>query len=364
MDARTRRQWRANGRRTLPWLLLAPALLAIFFCSPAQADDPLPVSEPGIHTVGNAADVSPESEFGLALVGGGGRCPEAYRWLIERSGGGDFVFLTTATYSDQEDEEFFAEMSRLGAIDSITTLTVASRARADAPEVEGFIRSAELVFIDGGDQAEYYELWKDTRLHRALRDLFAARDVPVGGTSAGMAVLSGLAYIPERQGVTSAEALADPFHANMAAIRKDFLLEDFLLHTITDTHWSERNRCGRTIAFLARIVADGLAPLPWARAISCDERTAVCIDDQAQAVVFGRDDSDDYAYFISCRSAPDRCLPGQPLHWPAAVSIWKLRGSHGGSGRFDLAAWQTGSGTRHDVNVDNGALSVDIQTPR
>jgi cyanophycinase-like exopeptidase len=314
--------------------------------------------------VGNAADVNPESEFGLALVGGGGRCPEAYRWLIERSGGGDFVFLTAATYSEQEDEAFYADMSQLGAIDSITTLTVASRARAESPEVEGFIRRAELVFIDGGDQAEYVELWNNTRLHRALRDILAARDVPVGGTSAGMAVLSGLAYIPERQGVTSAEALADPFHANMAAIRKDFLLEGFLLHTITDTHWSERDRCGRTIAFLARIVADGLAPLAGARAISCDERTAVCIDDQAQAVVFGRDDADDYAYFISCRSVPDRCLPGQPLHWPAAVSVWKLRGNPGGAGPFDLGAWRAGSGTLHDVNVVNGALSVDIQTPR
>jgi len=31
---------------------------------------------------------------------------------------------------------------------------------------------------------------------------------------------------------------------------------------------------------------------------------------------------------------------------------------------FDLAAWQGWGGTVHEVNVFNGALSVDIQTPK
>jgi cyanophycinase-like exopeptidase len=163
--------------------------------------------------------------------------------------------------------------------------------------------------------------------------------------------------------VISAEALGNPFHANMNSIKKDFFTMPFLADTISDTHWSERNRCGRTITFLARIITDGLAPRQAARAIACDERTAVCIDGNAQAVVFGDSAADDFAYFLSCRSAPDRCLPGQPLHWTNAVSIWKLPGTEAGLNGFDLQNWQGRGGSRQDVNVLNGVLSSDIQTP-
>jgi cyanophycinase len=229
--------------------------------------------------------------------------------------------------------------------------------------VEAALQKAELLFIDGGDQTEYFSLWNGTRLQKSVQAILRLKRIPVGGTSAGMAVLSELAYIPLHAGVTSAQALADPFHANMNFIKEDFLSVDLLANTISDTHWSERNRCGRTIAFLARIISDGLAPLSHARAIACDEGTAVCIDGNDQAVVFGGNGSADYAFFISCRSKPERCLPGRPLHWPAAVSVWKLRGTEAGSNSFDLGDWRGRGATLHDVNVLNGELSLDIQTP-
>lgn len=339
-------------------------ILPMIFCSRTDSDQPLPPQpDPAVHTVGNAGDVTPGTVFGLALVGGGGRCNEAYRWLIQRSGGGDFVFLTTAPYSDQEDEQFFADMQQLGAVDSITTLTVNSRARADAAEVEKAVRNAELLFIDGGDQTEYYNLWKGTRLQAAVQYLLQTKKAPVGGTSAGMAILSGLAYIPLHQGVSSAEALGDPFHAKMNSIKNDFFAVPLLARTITDTHWSERNRCGRTIAFLARIITDNLATFSSARAIACDERTAVCIDGDGLAVVFGKSAAADYAYFLSCQSRPDRCRGGEPLHWTNAVAIWQLKGTEAGEQGFDLASWQGPGGILHTVNVREGILSEDIQTP-
>lgn len=350
--------------QTIRWgLAMALALiLPMLFCSRDDSDPLLP-PVPSFHTVGDPGDVSPGTVPGLALVGGGGRCNEAYRWLLQRCGGGDFVFLTTAVYSDQEDEQFFADMQQLGAIDSITTLTVDSRAKADAAEVENAIRNAELLFIDGGDQAEFYDLWKGTRLQAAVQYLLQNKKIPLGGTSAGMAVLSGLAYIPLYQGVTSAEALGDPFHANMNSLKNDFWIVPFLNGTITDTHWSERNRCGRTIAFLARAITDGLVTFPAARAIACDERTAVCIDADGMAVVFGDSSAADFAWFFSCLSRPDRCQAGKPLHWSSAVAVWQLKGTEAGEQAFDLTGWQAHGGTRHAVNVHDGILSADIQTP-
>jgi hypothetical protein len=178
-----------------------------------------------------------------------------------------------------------------------------------------------------------------------------------------MAVLSELAYMPERSGITSTQALSDPFHANMDSLVKGFLSPACLADTVCDTHWSERNRCGRTIAFLARIVHDGLSPWSRARAIACDERTAVCIDGDSQAVVFGGDRRQDYAFFLSCISSPERCSPGQPLHWPAAVRVWKLRGTETGVNGFDLIRWSGRGGTLHEIDVLDGTLSLDIQTP-
>jgi cyanophycinase len=353
----------AHGGTSICSAMAFGLTLFLSFCSPQSSDPPTPPPDPNFYTVGNAADVSPATVPGLALVGGGGRRNEAYRWLLQRSGGGDFVFLTTTDYSDQEDDQFFADMQQLGAVDSITTLTVNSRAMAEAEKVESAVRNAELLFIDGGDQTEYYNLWKGTRLQNAVQYLLEAKKIPLGGTSAGMAILSGLAYVPCNQGVTSAEALADPFHANMDSIKNDLLTTPFLVNTISDTHWSERRRCGRTIAFLARIITDGLASQQSARAIACDERTAVCIDGGGWAVVFGNSDADDFAYFLSSRSIPDRCLPGQSLHWTNAVSIWKVKGTEAGVNGFDLQNWQGHGGSRHDVNVLNGVLSVDIQTP-
>jgi cyanophycinase-like exopeptidase len=340
-------------------------ILAAMSCSPAESDParPQPPDSP-IHTVGNRDDVQTATTFGLALVGGRRRCNEAYRWLIRRAGGGDFVFLTTAFYSDEEDERFFADMQRLGQVDSISTIRVSTRSRADAVEVADAVRRAELIFVDGGDQSSYYDLWHGTRLHQALEQVAAAKTVPLGGTSAGMAILTGLCYIPLGEGVTSDEALADPYHANMDAIRTGFIPVDLLAGILGDSHWSERNRCGRTIAFLARGIADGIVPASRARAIACDEGTAVCIDGDARAVVFGHAAADDFAYFLSCRSVPDRCLAGQSLHWAEAVSIWKLKGRESGANGFDLAAWQGWGGTIHQVNVVNGALSADIQTPK
>jgi len=363
MKAILSRLFSVRGGKPLGAALGIGLVLSLSFCSPNASDTPLPPPDPHFYTAGNAGDVSPETVSGLALVGGGGRCNEAYRWLIQRSGGGDFVFLTTTDYSNQEDDQFFADMRQLAAIDSITTLTVNSRVLADSAEVETAVRRAELLFIDGGDQTEYYDLWKGTRLQNAIRYLLETKKAPLGGTSAGMAVLCGLAYIPLHRGVTSAEALGDPFHANMNSIKNDFFFMPFLAATINDTHWSERNRCGRTISFLARIVTANLATFQSARAIACDERTAVCIDGTGQADVFGRSAADDFAYFLSCRSLPDRCLPGQSLHWTDAVTIWKVQGTEAGLNGFDLQNWQGRGGSRHDINVLNGILSVDIQTP-
>ena len=58
--------------------------------------------------------------------------------------------------------------------------------------------------------------------------------------------------------VTSAEALANPYHPYVM-LSTGFLRFPILDGTITDSHFRERDRMGRTLAFMARLRQDGIA---------------------------------------------------------------------------------------------------------
>ena len=53
------------------------------------------------------------------------------------------------------------------------------------------IRRAEVIFIAGGDQANYIRDWKDTPVQDAI-NANLAEGKPIGGTSAGLAVQGNL----------------------------------------------------------------------------------------------------------------------------------------------------------------------------
>ena len=61
-----------------------------------------------------------------------------------------------------------------------------------------------------------------TALDDAIRDL-VRRNVPIGGTSAGLAVLGQFDFAALKGSVTSADALANPYNRRMT-LDRDFLL--------------------------------------------------------------------------------------------------------------------------------------------
>ena len=84
-------------------------------------------------------------------------------------------------------------------------------------------RLAELVFFAGGDQCRYVSLFKGSALERAVKSVFA-RHGGVGGTSAGLAIQGSMVYDACQGSVTSAEALADPYHAEISTTTSHRLL--------------------------------------------------------------------------------------------------------------------------------------------
>ena len=133
--------------------------------------------------VGDAADVTRTTAGGTVLMGGDPDVDAAMGWMIGKAGGGDFVVpraTGTAAYN--------AYVYGLGGINSCETLLINSRTLANDPQVEAKIRGAEAVFIAGGNQANYVNFWKDTKVEDALKYVCNVKQCPIGGTSAGNAI--------------------------------------------------------------------------------------------------------------------------------------------------------------------------------
>jgi hypothetical protein len=212
------------------------------------------------------------------------------------------------------------------------------------------IRDAEAIWIGGGDQSNYIRYWKDTPVEDAINSV-AAKPAPIGGTSAGMAVLGEFIYSAEgKDSLTSAAALADPFAPDLTLAR-GFLALSGLENVITDQHLQERDRIGRTVALLARLQKDGWSSKP--HAIAADRETALHVDPATgTAEVFATaDHPTPYVYFMTPTGPPAVCEPGKPLA-TGPVAVYRL----GPGGRFDLRAWAGTGGISYVLDASDGVL--------
>ncbi len=293
--------------------------------------------------LGSPKDVQSRVSFGLALMGGGSDLDEAFRWLCAKGEGGDFL-VRRAT----GDDDYNPYVNGLCKLNSVATLIIPSREAALDPAVSDIIRAAEIIFIAGGDQANYIRNWKGTPVEDALNADIAAGK-PIGGTSAGLAVLGQYIYsaegdAPDDADLASPQVLANPFFPRVT-LRRDFLHIDLLRDTLTDTHFAKRDRMGRTLGFLARIVRDGWSPHP--HEIAVDEKNAVLVEASGHAQVVG---SGKGAYFLSVRTAPEVCRPNTPLTFRDIMVDHGLPGS-----TFDLKEWR-GTGSTYSLSVTSGQI--------
>lgn len=290
--------------------------------------------------VGNEADAKGKGSGGYVLAGGGTDQPDAFKWMIERAGGGDIVIIR-ASGADAYNKWILD----LGGADSVETIIFSNREAASHPFVIERLRKAEAVFIAGGDQSRYVNYWKGTPVEDELHAL-VKRGGPIGGTSAGLAILGEFGFGAREGGITSKEALPDCF-AKSVELDRDFLSLPALDNLITDTHFVERDRLGRLLVFLARIQKDGWSRLP--RAIAVDRETAVLVDPATRrATVAGKNT----AYFLSTTRPAGVCEAGKPLTL-GGVNVYRISAS----GTFDLAAWRGTGGLAYSLDVRNGVVT-------
>jgi cyanophycinase len=328
-----------NRLRSLGWsvLLLAAAPLAL-------AEQPayryLRSGEPNNITV--------QPRPGFALMGGGTDIDEAFQFLCERASGGDFLVLRATG-----DDDYNPYIRGLCHLNSVATLIIPNRQAAADPFVAGAIHHAGAIFIAGGDQANYIRYWMNTPVQSALNDAIR-HGVPIGGTSAGLAVLgeyvySALADKSDDPNLDGKTAMADPYGPRIDLVH-GFVDIPILKGLITDTHFARRDRMGRLLVFLARINEPDGKPLPSStpriRAIGVDERSAVLLEPDGRARVVGNRP----AYFIDCAKAEGTLQAGKPFSF-GPFEIQKVAPG----GNFYLRSW-AGDAITYKLSVENGRI--------
>ena len=310
---------------------------------------------------GNPTDISTEHEFGVCMMGGASESDEAMQWFLNKANGGDVVVLR-ASGSDGYNDYMF---SQLGVtINSVTTFVLHNANGATDSYVLNRVINAEAVWFAGGDQFDYVSYFKDTTMEDVLNDFINVKRGVIGGTSAGMAILGGGYFSAENGTVTNAQALGNPYHNRMTLGYGDFLDIPFLEHVITDTHYDDPDRRGRHAAFLARYAQDNGVR---SYGIACNEYTAVCIDENGMASVYGEYPAyPEFAYFLQANCVneylPETCANGQPLTWNRAgeaIKVAKIPGTETGGNYFDLVGWSSGQGIEwQNWYVTDGTLTT------
>lgn len=292
--------------------------------------------------LGDSTPLQTMTRGGLQLEGGGTDLPEAFSWLIDHAGGGDIVIIRASGT-----DAYNPWIAKLGTTHSVTTIVFHDRDAASDTAILARLKKADAVFIAGGDQSNYYEYWKSTPVQETLNAL-ARRGVPIGGTSAGLAVLGQFGFSalsPTRASITSAEALANPY-SEKNTIDHGFLALPNMNGIITDSHFVVRDRLGRTLVFLARMLQDGSANP--ARAIAVDQESAVLVEADGSAKVVGKAN----AYFIMAAHKAEICEPNVPL---TIHNIAVYRVPPGGT--FNLKTWKGDGGLAYTLSVDKGVIS-------
>ena len=401
-------------RASLTWLcnrVAVPAAIAVasWIAGPpvfAQAifevAKPVPLysyyAEGNVNAVVKAPTSLPTPSF--VLMGGGPDVDSAFRWLIRRAGitrgsGGRLVVIRASgtdaynpyiLYSDESlsTSDKVADQWVGGAslgLSSVETLVIPSVKAANSAAVNAIVAKANVVFIAGGDQGQYIRFWKGTALEQTLKGLMQ-RNVPLGGTSAGLAVLGQFDYSALYHSATSELAMLDPFYRDITfdpsplSLSGGFIAPPALQSLIFDSHFDSRDRMGRLVTFISRIVAPvnmsgsvygcsgGVLPASssgdrTARGIGIGVETALLVQGNgdgrpvtATRVTNPSTTTESAVYFVRPSIPPAVCKPLTPLS-VATVEVRKLADS---ATIFNLTEW-TGVPLYRYVDVNAGQLS-------
>lgn len=315
-----------------------------------------------IYHTGPTSDTITIPEGGICLMGGATEDDNAMRWFLNRANGGD-VLVLRASGADGYNDYFYTDLG--ASIHSVETIVCNNSNASTSSYIHSKINEAEAIWFAGGDQWNYISYWRGTAIDSLINKAISERNIVIGGTSAGMAIQGKYYFSAQNGTITSSTALSNPFDATCTVDSLSFIKNDFLNHTITDTHFDSPDRKGRLTVFMSKILSDYVDS--DVTAIACNEYTAVCIDESGLARVFGGYPTyDEFAYFVQVNCEIDNNEPetytiGNPLTWNQtgkALSVCRVPGTATGLNTFDLNDWKTtNGGAWYNWSVNNGTFS-------
>lgn len=214
----------------------------------------------------------------LLLVGGGNEkegpsswSTPAYRWATE---GRRVAIIGTSTgslapYLTQRCGAAFAK-----------EFAIASRDSANSQATYDTLLTYQVIFFRGGDQFEYYDLYRNTKLQDAVNHLYTNGGT-ICGTSAGMHILSSVVFTAENGTVYPYECIENP-NNSYVTLADDFM--NLAPGFIFDTHFAERARFGRLVGFLANYKMNKGIDLTG---IGMDDMTCMTVDETGLGTVRG-----------------------------------------------------------------------------
>jgi len=392
---------KAASRRNASWYQLAATLLTLVFGASFGAAQAKPVKTAYEYYAEGNPDVVPtvsqsQPHPSYVLMGGGPDVDDAFRWMIRRAGvapgtGGRLVVIRAS--GDDGYNPYIYYSGRKSAMDSVVrdgwvggaslglssveTLVIPSTAAANDPFVNTVLARANAVWIAGGDQANYIRYWKGQALEATLNGLMQ-KNVPIGGTSAGLAVLGGFDFAALNGTVTSTQALSNPYNSyvtldpNPLSTVGGFIAPPALANTITDSHLDSRDRMGRLITFVSRLIGTysgagqqefgcpgGVLGNNTARGIGIGVEAALLVQRNPDLTYSGSrvtnisTTTESAVYFINVTLGPTVCAAGKPLEVPtSSVVIRKLANS---AASINLTDW-SGFPIYQSVGVMNDTL--------
>jgi len=268
-----------------------------------------------VFLAGNRADVHPRLHGPVLNLAGSSAEPAGLQAMIDSVRGCtdcparvDVVVIRAS--GDQELNPVFMAVK---GVDSAETFVITDRDSANRHDVERSVRNAEIVWFAGGDQCNYIRWIKGTRVERAIERVFK-RGGGVGGNSAGLAIQGDIAYdaCPDVS-ANSKDVLANPFSRDVS-LSSGFFRWPALRGVITDTHFHQRDRFGRTVVFLARWFSG--KPI---YGIGVDEETSVIVTPDQKGKVIGTG----AAYLLLVDHAAGVLEHGKPLTY-RNLKVWKF----------------------------------------